>query len=356
MKIARKVKDLFGLDVKDTAVLEIEDAPPACTPKLIKQYHFNKDMVKKLMLWIDGIGGHSLILTGPTGCGKSSLFEQFCSRLGIGLYRVPCHGRLEFQEVIGSFKLMEEAREVEANFAGKTPSALLGKWDALVDAIRRLAGTGPRMIWVDGPVVRAMREGCVVLLDEFNMLHATVFGGLNTILDGATFMIPETGEIVEARPGFRVAMTGNGVDGGADAVLYRGINKVNIAGLDRPCGIRVKYNDWKEDSAIILAAHPQMNPSIVEIIVKLAEKVRGMFEKGEMETVISTRKLVQWADLINARPWASDSPDDILQLLKKTLDFALLDVRPPAEQSAIHVMLDAFLRAVPPAAKKKPTA
>lgn len=350
MKVVKKLKDLFNIDVPDTATIEAEDLPPESTPTIQKNYFFIKDMVKKLILWNDGIGGHSLILTGPTGCGKSSLVEQFCARLGLGVYRVPCHGRLEFQELVGGYRLADKVHVAEEE--GR-PLAKVGKWEALLIALKNLSGVGPKMIWVDGPVVKAMREGCVVMLDEFNFLHPTVFGGLNTILDGATFTIPETGETVIAQDGFRVALTGNGVDGGADAVLYRGISKVNIAGLDRPCGVRVKYNAPTEDAQIILAAHPQISPTIVEVMVKLAEKVRTMFEAGQMETVISTRKLVQWASLIEARPWKNDSPADILELLKKTLDFALLDVRPPAEQQAVHTMLETFLRSVPPAKTKK---
>lgn len=347
MKVVKKISELFKIATPDTAIIEINDPPHANTPALQSNYYFNKDTVKKLILWNDGIGGHSLILSGPTGCGKSSLGEQFCARLGLGLYRVACHGRMEFPELIGGHRLASEVGP-----QGEVSIKPASKWEALLIAIKSLTGLGPRMIWVDGPVVRAMREGCVVLLDEFNFLHPTVFGGLNTILDAATFTIPETGETISAARGFRIMLTGNGVDGGADAVLYRGISKVNIAGLDRPCGMRVKYNSPTEDAAIILAAHPQISPVIIDVMVKLAEKVREGFASGQMETVISTRKLVQWASLIEARPWKNDTANDILELLKKTLDFALLDVRPPQEQEAIHTMLDTFLRQVPPSGNK----
>lgn len=353
MKAIKKLKDLFNLDVPDSAVIPVEDTPSRAVPTIQKGYLFLKDNVKKLLLWHDGIGSHVLILSGDTGCGKSSLIEQFCARLGTGLYRVPCHGRLEFQELIGGYKLMAEAREVEAQYNGKKAVPVLGKWDALLDAIRNLAGMGPRMVWVDGPVIRAMREGCVLMLDEFNFLHPTVFGGLNTILDGASFTITETGETVVPASGFRIALTGNGVDGGAGAVLYRGINKPNVAAVDRPCSIRCRYNSPTEDAQIILAEHPQMNPVIVDIMTQLAANTRTSFSQGKMVTVISTRKLVQWAELIEARPWKNDSPSDILDLLKKTLDFALLDARPPEEQAAVHTVLDSLMRSVPPASKKK---
>jgi cobaltochelatase CobS len=258
---------------------------------------------------------------------------------------------MEFQELIGGFRLADEVKRAEDE--GK-PLAKIGKWEALIVALKNLSGIGPKMIWIDGPVIRAMREGCVVLLDEFNFLHPTVFGGLNSILDAASFVVPETGEIITAQAGFRVAMTGNGVDGGADAVLYRGISKVNIAGLDRPCGIRVGYNAATEEAQIIVAAHPTMNPTIVEVMVNVADDVRGLFKSGQCETVISTRKLVQWAALISARPWKDASPADILELMKKTLDFALLDVRPPHEQEAVHKALESRFRVSGVKAAAKP--
>jgi cobaltochelatase CobS len=351
MKVTKKLKDVFNLDVPDTVPIEVEDQPPQTTPKPLKGYFFNKETIKRLLLWINGIAGPSIILTGPTGCGKSSVIEQFCARLGIGVYRVPCHGRMEFQELIGGFRLADEVKRAEDE--GK-PLAKIGKWEALIVALKNLSGIGPKMIWIDGPVIRAMREGCVVLLDEFNFLHPTVFGGLNSILDAASFVVPETGEIITAQAGFRVAMTGNGVDGGADAVLYRGISKVNIAGLDRPCGIRVGYNAATEEAQIIVAAHPTMNPTIVEVMVNVADDVRGLFKSGQCETVISTRKLVQWAALISARPWKDASPADILELMKKTLDFALLDVRPPHEQEAVHKALESRFRVSGVKAAAKP--
>ena len=350
MKQKRKIADVFGIAVPATAVVEVEDTPPVHCPEIDPNYKFFNEIIKKLLLWMDGVGATTMILTGPTGCGKTSLFEQFCARLGIGVYKVPCHGRLELQELIGGFRLVSAAGDQEL------PAGKPGKWESLLIAIKSLTGLGPKMIWVDGPVIMAMREShlrpVVCMMDEFNFLHPSVFGGLNGIMDSSQFTISETGETVRAGAGFRMALTGNAVDGGADASLYRGIQKTNIAGLDRPCGARIEYNSATEDAVILGAACPHLAKDIVNVMVQLSQDVRKAFIAGKMETTISTRKLVQWGKVMQARPWKSDTPAEILELMKKSLNFTLLDIRPPAEQQAIHTMIESLFRTA--ATTKKP--
>lgn len=344
MKVKKKISEVFDIAVPDTAVVEVEDAPPVHCPEVDPGYKFFSETIKKLLLWMDGVGATTMILTGPTGCGKTSLFEQFCGRLGIGVYKVPCHGRLELQELIGGFRLVSSLNKE----APEVPVAPASKWESLLIAIKSLTGLGPKMIWVDGPVIMAMRESharpVVCMMDEFNFLHPSVFGGLNGIMDSSQFTISETGETVRAGPGFRMALTGNAVDGGADSALYRGIQKTNIAGLDRPCGIRVEYNSTTEDAAILIAACPHLAKDIVNVMVQLSQDVRKAFIAGQMQTTISTRKLVQWGKVMQARPWKSGTPAEILDLMKKSLNFVLLDIRPPAEQQAIHTMIESLFR------------
>ena len=52
--------------------------------------------------------------------------------------------------------------------------------------------------WADGPLIAAIRNGGIFLLDEMNFLKPEVAGGLNTVLQATTYTTPATGEKIWA--------------------------------------------------------------------------------------------------------------------------------------------------------------
>ena len=75
--------------------------------------------------------GLSVMLKGPTGCGKTRLVEHMANRLGVPLFTVSCHEDMTASDLLGRFVLRESNTE-----------------------------------WVDGPLTRAVREGGICYLDE----------------------------------------------------------------------------------------------------------------------------------------------------------------------------------------------
>src|SRR3974390_1040022 len=75
--------------------------------------------------------GLSIMLKGPTGCGKTRFVEAMAYDLGRPLITVACHDDLTTADLVGRFHLR-----------------------------------GGETTWVDGPLTRAVREGCVCYLDE----------------------------------------------------------------------------------------------------------------------------------------------------------------------------------------------
>lgn len=69
-------------------------------------------------------------------------------------------------------------------------------------------------MWQDGPVVQAMREGHVILLDEANLADPAVLERLNSLLEpGRSLTLAEKGgsggEVVVAHDKFRLVATMN---------------------------------------------------------------------------------------------------------------------------------------------------
>src|SRR5690349_5443176 len=75
--------------------------------------------------------GLSILIKGPTGCGKTRFVEAMAHDLGRPLITVACHDDLTTADLVGRFLLH-----------------------------------GDRTEWVDGPLARAVREGAICYLDE----------------------------------------------------------------------------------------------------------------------------------------------------------------------------------------------
>lgn len=230
-------------------------------------YVFRDEQIRALLIWRSGIVGNNVLVQGPTGSGKSSLIEQFASRIEWPLWRYGCHGRTEYGELIGQITVQTD---------GSTK-------------------------FLYGPLPQAMINGGVLLMDEFNFLPPSVAGAMNTVLDGGSLLIAETGELIEPHPEFRVAATGNAIDNGADAAAYRGIQKMNMAMLQRFIVTRVGYMDHLEEAAVLNKACPQLPPDAIESLVLSATDVRKATVNGDIETAMSTRTLVRVAKILEAR-------------------------------------------------------
>lgn len=263
------IDGLFGITVdqkvRHAATFPVRSLKHDGIPVMDDAYVFTKDHLKILKVWFTG-NERNLMLTGETGAGKTSLVEQSCARLGWPVFRVGCHGGLEFQELIGRVTLMPDG------------------------------STG----WADGPVIAAMRCGGVLLLDEGNFLRQEVVGGLNTILDHAPYYIAETGETVRAHPDFRIALTGNAING-AGKSKYKGVNTPNLALLDRfMLGINVKYLSQDDEIKLLASKAVGADEKVLISLVELAGGIRNTFESGEIGVTLSTRMLLAIAKRIKA--------------------------------------------------------
>jgi radical SAM protein with 4Fe4S-binding SPASM domain len=215
----RTLGELFNVrDPKVSAIgFPVNPNPGPLCPEIEPSYEFQEDHVRRLLLWIGGVAGRTLLIHGPTGCGKSSLVEQLCARLGKELYRVPCHAKMEFSELTGQMTLLSD---------GSTK-------------------------FVYGALPRAMSNGSVLLLDEINFMPGGVVGALNTVLDGGPLLLSETGELIRPHSDFRICATGNAIDRGDDSSLYKGTQSMNLALMQRFLALKADYLPVLEEAAML---------------------------------------------------------------------------------------------------------
>jgi AAA domain (dynein-related subfamily) len=86
--------------------------------------------------------------------------------------------------------------------------------DALTRATAAAAAVRAAFVWEDGPLVTAMRDGDIFLIDEINLADDAVLERLNSVLEpGRALLLAEKGgseaEKIVAAEGFRVVATMN---------------------------------------------------------------------------------------------------------------------------------------------------
>ena len=119
--------------------------------------------------------GLSILLKGPTGCGKTRFVEAMAYDLGRPLITVACHDDLTTADLVGRFLLR----------GGETE-------------------------WVDGPLTRAVRDGAICYLDEVVEARQDTTVVLHPLADYRRQLpIERTGETLDAAPGFGLVVSYN---------------------------------------------------------------------------------------------------------------------------------------------------
>src|SRR5438105_3195706 len=155
-----------------------------------------------------------VVLEGPPGAGKSTLLRAVAGASGIDLVFVEGNAEL-------------------------TPARLLGHHDpALV-----LDGGYRPEAFLEGPLLRAMREGMLLYVEELNRVPEETLNVLITALAEGEVHVPRLG-MVAARPAFRLVAAMNPFDAVGTARIGQAIS-------DRVCRIAVPYQDEDAERRIV---------------------------------------------------------------------------------------------------------
>ncbi|EFX05719.1 denitrification regulatory protein nirq [Grosmannia clavigera kw1407] len=121
-------------------------------------------------------GRFPILIQGPTSAGKTSMIEFLAHFSGNRFVRINNHEHTDLQEYLGSYA----------------------------------AGPDGRLRFQEGVLVRAMRQGHWIVLDELNLAPTDVLEALNRLLDdNRELLVPETQEIVRPHPRFMLFATQN---------------------------------------------------------------------------------------------------------------------------------------------------
>lgn len=274
-----------AVSIQETGVTMIGHTEPHPQTPAMSPYRFPKGGVKDIAVGVRL--GMNMLLTGPTGCGKTSLPIQLAAYLGIPMVRFNMDGETRVSHVRGQQRPVAKDGVLTLEFS-------LGAFAA------------------------AMRNGYWVVLDEIDAALASVLFVLQPVLEEGLrqLIIPETGETVVAHPEFRLFATSNTVGYRAQArSRHAGTNVMNTAFVDRfgmiiACDYppRLEEIERVRCHATRLAASAE-GAMLIDGICRVAEDLR---KDPKFRSDFSTRRLIQWARLIEAFPtegWSETNPN-----------------------------------------------
>ena len=218
-----------------------------------------------------------VLLEGPPGTGKSTVLRAVASGLGIG-----------FEFVEGNAEL--------------TPARLVGHFDP---ARVMTQGYDPE-VFVDGPLVTALRDGSLLYVEEINRIPEETLNVLITVMSEGEIHVPRLGRVT-ATSGFRLVAAMNPFD----AV---GTARISAAVYDRVCRVSMGYQVSAEEKEIVERKLTRGNLDAVWIdgVVEVVRRTRthpdlrvGSSVRGAVDTVLVAQSLAELRGQVASQPSVS---------------------------------------------------
>jgi len=199
--------------------------------------------------------GLSLVLKGPTGCGKTRFVEAMAHDLGRELITVACHDDLSTADLVGRYLLR-----------------------------------GSETVWVDGPLTRAVREGAICYLDEVVEARQDTTVVLHPLADYRRQLpIERLGLTLNAAPGFGLVVSYNP---GYQSVLK------NIKESTRQRFIAIELDFPPAETETEIVAHEAgIELETASALVTLGNAIRNL-DGAPLREVASTRMLILAGGLV----------------------------------------------------------
>lgn len=202
---------------------------------------------------------YPVYISGPSGNGKTMMVEQSAAKAKVPFLRVQITPETDEDDLIGGFRLIN----------GET-------------------------VFCKGPVIKAMEEGALLLIDEIDRGTNKIMC-LQGVLEGKPVLIKKTGETVSPAEGFNVIATANTKGRGSDDGRFSAATIIDDAFLERFVSAINQPWPTKAIEKKIVGNHMDKFDSVdtdfLDKLITWASIIRKTFEVDGVDEVISTRRL-----------------------------------------------------------------
>ncbi|MGE2729807.1 CbbQ/NirQ/NorQ/GpvN family protein [Mycolicibacterium vaccae] len=198
-----------------------------------------------------------VMLTGPTGCGKTRLVEHMGVLLSRPVVTISCHDDLTSSDLVGRFMV-----------------------------------TGGDVVWTDGPLTRAVKSGAICYLDEVVEARHDSLAILHSLTDHRRALyLDRAGEVVQAPETFMLVCSYN--------PAYRSsLKELKPSFRQRFVTLPMHYLPLDREAEVIVG-ETGVGAASAQRLVRCAAAIRTADEVFHFEPP-STRVLVTAAHLIAA--------------------------------------------------------
>lgn len=198
-----------------------------------------------------------VMLTGPTGCGKTRFIEYMGAKLQRPVLTISCHDDLTSADLVGRF----------------------------------MVSSGD-VIWNDGPLTRAVKQGAICYLDEVVEARHDSLAVLHSLTDHRrTLYLDRSGEVLHAPASFMLVCSYN--------PAYRSsIKELKPSFRQRFVTLAMSYLPADREAQVLVQESGVALP-VAQRLVALATSIRNTDAAFHFEPP-STRVLVTAASLIAA--------------------------------------------------------
>lgn len=202
----------------------------------------------------------NILLKGPSGSGKTKIAESISFEFNQPMHSINCSVDLDAEALIGYKTLVQQNGNTQIEF-------------------------------VEGPVVKAMKKGHILYIDEINMAKPETLPILHSVLDHRRMLTnPFTGEVIVAHEDFTIIAAIN--EG------YIGTSPLNEALKNRFISFLIPYLSGQPLKDLFVREFPTASLTLITSMLNLSEDIFIQAKNGLLsEEAASIRSLLDATEL-----------------------------------------------------------